>query len=223
MRGASFGVMSLLVVLGGCATAPIYPGQPPYSAAAYEQPQPVDFFYGTLIDARPVPLNLRPGSSASVGIGPAPVLPLTIGVNGTQGPGMSAGGLTVGPVNVYAEAAVPDVPAVEYTVLLDRKTYPPDPYLSPAQHPAIIVVQNRYPTDLPLAVNNRVFVRVVGNVAHVMRADTISPAYERVVSAGPLPVSLPQSIDDTVGEITRDAASPPITHYWVPPVSAYVQ
>jgi hypothetical protein len=188
--------MALLALVGGCAYPGGNPGQPAYRPTAYEQPQPVDFFYGRIIDVRPAALHLRNGGYTAFGLAPGLPLPV-IGAGYAQGPGSTLGVATIGPVNVFAEAAVPDVPADEYTVLLDKKTNPPDPYLDPTQRPAIIVVQNRYATDLPLAVNDRAFVRVVGRVAHVMRADTIPPAVERLVSAGPLPIPLtpPASCD----------------------------
>jgi hypothetical protein len=188
MRAVGCAVIMLLSMVSGCAF-PVYPGQPAYSPAAVEKPQRVDFFYGTVIDARPVPVHYRNGGGVVLGLAPGLPLPV-IGAGYAQGPGSSISGVTIGPVNVFAEAAVPDVPAGEYTVLLDKKTNPPDPYLEYTQRPAIIIVQNRYPTDLPLTVNDRVFVRVVGSVAHVMRADTLPPSAERIVSAGPLPVPL---------------------------------
>ncbi|HVC50652.1 MAG TPA: hypothetical protein VND87_01385 [Stellaceae bacterium] len=178
---------ALVGVVGGCA----YPGgQQQYNPMVYEQPQRVDFFYGTIIAARRVTVGQN-DASASVSINPRSPIPFVVGVHaGPRGPSGADAGLSVGPLDVFADAAVPNVPAIEYTVLLDKKTYPPDPYLNPAQSPAIIVVQNYYPDDLPLAVGYRAFVRVVGNTAHVMRADSLPFGVEPAVSAGPMPVPL---------------------------------
>ncbi len=140
---------------------------------------------------RPSQVHVRDGGYTGIGVAPGLPLPVMLGGGYQQGPGSTRNFATIGPLNVLTEAAVPDVPAYEYTVLLDKKTNPPDPYLDATQRPAIIIVQNRYATDIPLAINDRAFVRVVGNVAHIMRADTIPPAVERLVSAGPLPIPLP--------------------------------
>ncbi|MGH7091904.1 MAG: hypothetical protein ACREFB_00030, partial [Stellaceae bacterium] len=156
------GLLSALAlggVVGGCA----YPGgQQQYNPVVYEQPQRVDFFYGAIIEKRQVTVGPN-DASASVSINPRLPIPFVVGAHaGPRGPAAAETGLSVGPLDVYADAAVPNVPAFEYTVLLDKKISPPDPYLSSTQSPAIIVVQNYYPGDFPLAAGYRVFVRVVG-------------------------------------------------------------
>lgn len=185
----TIGLLLLLVGLGGCTTPSSVPGQPAYSPAAVEQPQRVDFFYGTVIDKRPVAVKSGNGGGAGIGLVPRPPLP-AIGVGFVQEPNGVTDTLTLGPLGIYAEGAVPDAPAVEYTILLDRKIDPPDPFLNPAQRPAIVVVQNDYASDLPPRVGERALVRVIGRSGHVMRADQIPPGVERLVSAGPLPVPL---------------------------------
>jgi hypothetical protein len=207
MRAVGSAVMlSLLALVGGCAYPVANPSEPAYRPVAYEQPQTVDFFYGWIIDIRPSQVHVRDGGYAGIGVAPGLPLPVILGGGYQQGPGSTRNFATIGPLNVFAEAAVPDVPAYEYTVLLDKKTNPPDPYLDATQRPAIIIVQNRYATDIPLAINDRAFVRVVGNVAHVMRADTIPPAVERLVSAGPLPIPLPLPTGPTPCDVIAEVS-----------------
>ncbi|HZT86742.1 MAG TPA: hypothetical protein VFA12_02155 [Stellaceae bacterium] len=197
-------IVSLLSLATGCAPAG-YPKSPAYAPEVVEQPQRVDFFYGWVIAVRPVDVKFGDGGGISAGILPAPPLPV-IGAGYAQGPNWSGGGIRVGGARLFAGGVVPNVPAREYTVLLDKNIYPLDPFLGYGQRPAIVVVQNDYAGDPPLPVNARALVRVIGNVAHVMPAAAIPPALERTLSAGPLPVPL-----------TYEPPSP--QHYYPPSVS----
>lgn len=147
------------------------------------------FFYGWLIDERPATLEY--GYEAGIGAKILPRWPVAAGIHfGGEGP---AGGirLSAGTVDVLVEASVPNLPAIEYTVLLDYGTNPPDWYIrsiKPAERKAaVIVVQNQYPTDPPLAIGRRVVVRVVGSSGRVM-ADTFPPNVSAQLAAGPMPI-----------------------------------
>jgi hypothetical protein len=98
-------------------------------------------------------------------------------------------------------AVVPELPATEYTVCLDRGTYP----ASPGAPATIIVVQNvyadRYPNDVNMTPPTPVWVRVVGTSGRVMRRIAITalaplvqpqvPGDASCLSAGgPMPVPL---------------------------------
>jgi hypothetical protein len=168
-----------------------------------EQPQPVDFFFGRLIDERPATLEY--GFETGIGATVVPRFPWQVGVHfGGDG---SAGGvrLSTGAADVFVGASAPNLPAIEYTVMLDNGTSPPDRYLAPGERKAaVIVVQNEFPTDQPLRVGDHVVVRVVGRSGRVM-ADPLTPGVERQLAAGPMPIPLvvpvPPAPCDTVGQI----------------------
>jgi len=188
-------VISALVVLSGLISC--YGGGRDYRPTVTEQPQRVDFFYGTIIAAQDA--RLRYGNEAGLGLRPG-LSPYLAGIHiGAYGSGVGAR-FSAGFVDVLVEGAVPNVPAVEYTVVLDRNTYPPDPFLQPNQRPAVLVVQNEYPTDTRLSVGTRVFVRVTGGSGRVMAANSLPPFVPgpdtttidvaHNLSAGPLPIPL---------------------------------
>lgn len=100
------------------------------------------------------------------------------------------------PFGVFAEALLPNLPAVEYTVILEANTFPPDPFLKPDQLPAVIVVQNEPGAILP--VNTPVFVRVAGGSGRVTAMASLPQFVSlpngtpvdvyRNLRAGPLPI-----------------------------------
>src|SRR5271166_4144045 len=149
--------LALLGILAGCYP----PTQTAYAPVVVEQPQPVHFFYGRLIDVRPATLEY--GQPVGIAAKVIPRWPVTVGAYvGGNGPAVGPG-VSLGVVDVLVEASVPNLPAIEYTVMLDHGTYPPDPYLDPREPTAaVVVVQNQYPADAPLQINNHVVVRVVG-------------------------------------------------------------
>ncbi|HYM72093.1 MAG TPA: hypothetical protein VET89_03860 [Stellaceae bacterium] len=181
--------MALLPVLAGCYP----PAQSGYSPTVVEQPQPVHFFYGTLIDKRPATLEY--GYETGIGATVVPRFPWSAGIHFAGSGPVGAARLSAGPVDVLVEGSAPNLPAIEYTVLLDKGTYPPDPYLRPDPYfglerkTPIIVVQNELPTDHQLQVNERVVVRVVGRSGRVM-ANRFSPGLEQLIAAGPMPIPL---------------------------------
>ena len=121
--------------------------QTQYSPAAVEAPLSVQFFQGTFIDSRPATFEY--GTSAGIGAAIVPTYPYFAGL-AVGGRGSSAGiGGALGGVAVLAAGTVPELPATEYTVCLDRGTNPPYPYASPGAPAAIIVVQNDYPDRYP--------------------------------------------------------------------------
>lgn len=195
----------------GSVTGCFPPTQSGYSPAVVEQPQSVNFFYGTVIGVRPATLEygyetgigakvLRPGLWQTLNeslYGSAYGVGIHFGGEG------SAGGirLSAGPIDVLLEASVPNLPAIEYTVIVEKNTCPPDPFLQRSgQHPAVIVVQNEYPGDARIPVNAPVFVRVVGGSGRVMPATDLPPwvtlpggeiiSVRDNLSAGPLPIPL---------------------------------
>lgn len=159
----------------------------------------MEFFQGTLIDRRPATFEY--GTAAGIGAAIVPTYPYFAGLaaggkSSTVGIGGAFGG-----VAVLAAGVVPNVPATEFTVCLDRGTYP----LSPGAPAAAIVVQNDYPVsyDLPdrqpndsdMTPGTPVLVRVVGNSGRVMRRNPLllsgAPTNLPCFSAnGPMPVPL---------------------------------
>ena len=110
-------------------------------------------------------------------------------------------GAAIPGVAVLAGGVVPELPATEFTVCLDRGTYP----ASPGAPAAVIVVQNdysdRYPNDGGMTPPTPVWVRVVGTSGRVMRRIAVTapaplvqpqaPADASCLSAGgPMPVPL---------------------------------
>jgi hypothetical protein len=94
-------------------------------------------------------------------------------------------------VGVFFETSVPNVPANEYTVMLEHGTNPPDPYIDPRSGTgAILVVQNVYPFEEQPQLGQRVAVRVVGNSARII-ANALPPeAAARLATASPMPIPL---------------------------------
>jgi hypothetical protein len=175
---SAFGV---LVSVAGCYP----PTQTQYNPAVVETPQPVAFFQGTLIDARPATFNY--GTIAGIGAAIIPSYRNFVGL-AVGGNGSAAGiGAAIPGLAVLAGGVVPELPATEYTVCLDRGTYP----ASPGAPATIIVVQNvyadRYPNDVNMAPPTPVWVRVVGNSGRVMR---------RIAVAAPAPLVQPQAPAD---------------------------
>ena len=79
------------------------------------------------------------------------------------------------------------MPATEYTVMPEWGTSPPDPYVHAPGAAAVIVVQNDFAGDPPMALGQRVVVRVVNGSARVM-ADPLLPWASARLAAGPLPI-----------------------------------
>jgi hypothetical protein len=191
-------VASLIASLGGCySPAPQQSGQAAYAPSLVDQPQAVDFFYGYVVAARPATVEYG-DASAAIGISPRLPVPFLIGFSAHNEPAGTQRGLMLGLADIYGEQSLPNVPAVEYTVLLDHGTLPPDQNLQYPQRPAIVVVQNQYPSDQPLKVGDRAFVRVIDGTAHVMRADSLPPGIEPTVSGGPLPMTAAAGLPDPV-------------------------
>jgi hypothetical protein len=168
-------VISALALLGSVAGCAFPRTQTQYNPAAVEQPQPVNFFYGKLVAVNVASLEYpyEPG----IGVRPG-LSPYLAGLH-LAGSG-SAGGLRVtgGFVDVLFEGSVPNLPAIEYTVMLNTGTYPPDTFVADPRRAAVIVVQNeypdRYPSDVGMAAGEDVVVRVVGHSGRVMR-DPFAP------------------------------------------------
>jgi outer membrane lipoprotein SlyB len=195
-------IVSALALLGGVGGC--YPTtQSSYEPAVWEQPQHVDFFYGTLVSIRPA--QIAYGGPAGFGLR-ARWSPWLAGLSAEAGGPSGGFGATAAGVGVFFEASIPNVPAKEYTVMLDHGINPADPYLNPRSHTgAIIVVQNVYPFEGEPGVNTRVAVRVVGNSARVI-ANPLPPFAEALLAAAaPMPVPLQGP----------PAAAPP------PPVESY--
>ena len=188
--------LALLQGLAGC-----YPAtQTEYSPAVVEQPQPVHFFYGTLVDVRNATLEY--GHETGFGATVVPRFPPGAGIHvGGAGP-VGAVRFSAGAADVLVEGSAPYLSAIEYTVWLDYGTFPPDLNLaSGGGKGAIIVVQNEFPTHHQLQVGEHVVVRVVGGSARVM-ANPLAPDVARQLAAGPMPVPLvPPAPCDTVAQI----------------------
>jgi hypothetical protein len=122
------------------------------------------------------------------GLAPGWVAGLGAGAFGSSG----GFGVTALGARVFLEASIPNVPATEYTVMLDNGTSPPDPYLNPQAHTAaIIVVQNVYPFEEPGPVPlSRVAVRVVGNSARVIAAPPPPFPQQLLAAVAPMPIPL---------------------------------
>jgi hypothetical protein len=193
---------TLLLALIGALTSCYPPTQTQYNPTVVEQPQPVHFFYGTLIDRRPA--SFEYGNTAGIGVASFPTSPYFAGVQ-VAGNGATAGiGAAFGGVALLAAGTVPNLPATEFTVCLNGGTDPPDPYLPPGPA-AVIVVQNDYPdrydlpngypNDLDMAPGAPVMVRVVGNSGRVMRINRLlqpfPPGNPQCFAANrPMPVPL---------------------------------
>jgi outer membrane lipoprotein SlyB len=172
--------LSALIMLGslsGCFP----PSQSSYSPTVWEQPQPVHFYYGRVVAIRPA--EIAYGGIAGFGIR-AGLAPGWVAGIGAGGSGPSGGfGVTALGTRLFLEAAIPNVPATEYTVMLDQGSTPPDP------KSAIIIVQNVYPFERAPTLNEHVAVRAVGNSARVI-ADALPSDVEPRLAAGPMPIPL---------------------------------
>jgi hypothetical protein len=168
------GIGLLCGVLAGCWA----PGEASYSTAAVERPQSVEFFYGTVIDVR-TPVRIESYGCLSA---PRDYRPRGAGI------------LNV-PFGVLCqELLTPNLPAYEYTVLLDAGRESPYSYLQPQPRPAVLVVQNHNfndPGDPPLGQGARIFVRVLGSTGRLFAANRLPPGVEPLVAApAPMPVPL---------------------------------
>jgi hypothetical protein len=179
--GKTLFALVLLGSLAGCYP----PTQSSYSPAVWEQPQPVDFFYGTIVAIRPAEINY--GSPAGFGLR-ARWSPWLAGLS-AGGSGPSGGlGATAAGVGVFFEASVPNVPAKEYTVMLDHGCNPPDPYLDPrAGTAAVVIVQNVYPSEREPGMDEHVAVRVVGKSARIIAGALPAYAETRLAAMAPAP------------------------------------
>src|SRR5271167_4353246 len=103
-------LMALLGALPGCDPLT----QTQYNPAVFEQPQPVDFFCGQVINVQ----NASLVYSNSVGIGAAvvPTNPYFAGLAGAAKGGTAGIGAAFGGVALLAAGTVPSRPAMEYTV-----------------------------------------------------------------------------------------------------------
>jgi hypothetical protein len=193
--------LAAFVMVGGLVGC-YPPTQSSYSPTVWEQPQPVHFFYGQIVAIRPaeVAYGGPAGFGAKVGLSP-----YLVGVH-AGGAGPAGGvGVSAGFMNVFFEASIPNVPAKEYTVMLDRGSNPPDPYLDPRSgNAAIIIVQNVYPFEREPVMDEHVAVRVVGNSARII-ADAL-PAYAkaRLAATAPMPVPLAPPPAVYQAPLTRD-------------------
>jgi hypothetical protein len=188
MRSArTIPALALLASLAGCYP----PTQSGYSPTVFEQPQPVHFFYGRLIQIRAA--SLEYGNDVGIGATAVARWPVSAGIH-VGGAGTAGGArISAGVVDVYFGGTVANLPALEYTVFLDRGTNPPDPYTADPQAAAIIVVQS---PEEQLALNQHVVVRVVGKSGRVMSnpMTALGPdaqIVENRLSAGPMPIPLP--------------------------------
>jgi hypothetical protein len=174
MRLQSVLVMLLLGTLSGCW----WPREAAYSPAVIEHPLPVEFFYGTIVDVR---TNVNVEYYGQLGHAERLYRP------------RGADALFI-PLGVLDQELSPNLPAVEYTVMLDGRRISPDSYMQPQPRPAIIVVQNFNRADREdalLGKGARVFVRVIGNTGHVFPADRLLPGVEPLLKApAPMPVPL---------------------------------
>ncbi len=179
--------LSALALLGS-VSACYPPTQSAYGPAVWETPQRVGFFYGQLVSVRPA--NIAYGGPAGFGLR-ARWSPWLAGLSAQAGGPSGGFGATVAGVGVFFEVSIPNVPAVEYTVMLDNGTNPPDPYIPRQQKTPIIVVQNVYPDEQPgPAPPNRVVVRVVGNSARVIAAPPPPFPQGLLAAAAPMPIPL---------------------------------
>jgi hypothetical protein len=189
--------IALAALLAGCYP----PTQTEYSPTLAEQPQPVHFFYGTLIDRRAA--TFKYGNTAGFGAALLPTYPYLAGVT-VSANGPTAGiGAAFGGTALLAAGTIPSLPATEYTVCLNRGTDPPDPYLPPGAPAAVVVVQNDYPdrydytngrqNDLDMQPGTQVVVRVVGNSGRVMRRNPpwLLPQAPERVECGPADRPMP--------------------------------
>lgn len=177
--------LMLLGSLAGCYP----PTQSAYGPDVWERPQLVHFFYGRLVAIRPAEIAYGGPAGVAAGLRPAPWHLAGVGA-GAAGPSRGVGITALG-AQLFFEASIPNVPATEYTVMLDRGSNPPDPYLDPRERAAaIIIVQNVYPFERAPQLNEHVAVRVVGNSARII-ADALPLDVElRLAAAAPMPVPL---------------------------------
>jgi hypothetical protein len=201
--------LALVGVVAGC-----YPRtQTEYDPDVFEQPQPVHFFYGTLI-APPRQVSLEYNRIFGIGAAFYGTSPYVAGVV-VGGSGGSGGlGAAFAGRALVAAGSVPSLPAVEYTVMPDWGTNPPDPYVRIPGAAAVIVVQNVQPGDPPMGVGQRVVVRVVGKSGRVM-ADPLLPGASARLAAGPLPIPLPcpPSVTDCSAPYVDPPPAPPLPPY----------
>jgi hypothetical protein len=101
-----------------------------WNAAAIEHPQRVRFYYGYIVNARYVPVEY-----ANRWVVPR-WQPAGRWVTDAVEP------WDADPDPDARALPQPNLSAIEYTVMLDNSTVPPDRFLQPDQRPAIVVVQH---------------------------------------------------------------------------------
>jgi hypothetical protein len=186
--GLSIFALVLLASTGGCIYNSNYPNVGNWDAAAVEQPQRVRFFYGYVVDVRAVPVVYNSRAQNWVPQGKQ-LIPIEQAYPETP---------RLFPRPPGYEDPCPNrvCLGVEYTVMLDKSTTPPDEFLQLGQRPAVIVVQNITETQAAMPKGTRVVVRMVNNSAAEVMAATILPGsvggmnVENALSAGPMPVPL---------------------------------
>jgi hypothetical protein len=218
------GTIPALILVGslvGCSTTTSLPTQTSYRVANLEQPQPVHYFYGTLVDVRPGSLEF--GYEAGIGLTPrlGPWLAgLHVGAYGPRGYVKLSGGF----VDILGVASAPNAPTAEYTVMLHKGTDPRDQTLRFGEPmAAVIVVQNelpdRYPDDVGMQKGDPVVVRVVGNSGRVMRSPLPDYAVPQLAAVTPMPVPIQRPVYEypSDGFIDRTMGAGAAGHTYYPP------
>ncbi len=185
-------IMALLLVAstGGCYYGSYYPNAGAWNATVVERPQRVRFFYGYVVDVRTVPVVYEPRARFEPNWRPEgrDLIPIV-----QQYPAPASISLPPGYENPCPNRVCE---GVEYTVMLDKSTMPPDEFLQFGQHAAIIVVQNIGQTEAQMPEGTRVVVRMINDSAAEVMAATTLPRYvggikvEDALSAGPMPIPL---------------------------------
>jgi hypothetical protein len=210
----------LLAVTGGCYYGSNYPNVGAWNGAAVEQPQRVRFFYGYIVEVRGIPVVYETPARFVSNWEPQgrELIPIT-----QQYPASTP---TERPPGYEDPCPGRVCQGVEYTVMLDKSTTPPDEFLQLGQRPAIIVVQNIAQTQAALPQGTRVVVRMINNsAAEVMAATTLPRSVggidvENALSAGPMPVPLgyrPPSYASSFGWSTQTQGSGAVGHTYYPP------
>jgi hypothetical protein len=115
-----------------------------WNGAAVQQPQRVRFFYGYIVEARGIPVVYETPARFVSNWEPQgrELIPIT-----QQYPASTP---TERPFGYEDPCPGRVCQGVEYTVMLDKSTTPPDEFLQLGQRPAIIVVQNIAQTQAAL-------------------------------------------------------------------------
>jgi hypothetical protein len=201
--GRSILALVLLASTCGCYYGSNYPNSGAWNAAAVQQPQRVRFFYGYVVAVQAVPVVYESRARFEPNWEPQgrELIPIV-----QQYPAPTPTSRPPGYENPCPNQVCQ---GVEYTVMLDKSTTPPDEFLQLGQHPAIIVVQNIGQTEAPMPQGTRVVVRMINNSAAEVMAATTLPRLvggtnvEQALSAGPMPVPLGYRPQPTVSVDTR--------------------